>query len=298
MQLNELSSKQKTNEQEEERMNQNKESKQKIIDGLSTQVSTLLQTTQAKTEHLDRLHEQIAERETNHSKRQAIQNEMEERKIRLASHRERVEEKRIELEEAEKTLHANKEKLSDVQKKHADLDQEIASGQKEEQEVVAPARKEFPKLLKESEELSRLIAKYREVLTSLKKSAEADLSSKKAILEDVKKQIQEKSNDEQEKEARLASLRESREIANKNALEEIEQQNSLKSKFEEAMSTEAAVIQALKEQREREHDKRMEVRRHDFLAEEYKRDLLACGADIIQETKQTEDKYENLPIEA
>jgi hypothetical protein len=298
MQLNELSSKQKTNEQEEERMNQNKESKQKIIDGLSTQVSTLLQTTQAKTEHLDRLHEQIAERETNHSKRQAIQNEMEERKIRLASHRERVEEKRIELEEAEKTLHANKEKLSDVQKKHADLDQEIASGQKEEQEVVAPARKEFPKLLKESEELSRLIAKYREVLTSLKKSAEADLSSKKAILEDVKKQIQEKSNDEQEKEARLASLRESREIANKNALEEIEQQNSLKSKFEEAMSTEAAVIQALKEQREREHEKRVEARRHEFLAEEYKRDLLACGADIIQETKQMEDKYENLPIEA
>jgi hypothetical protein len=285
-------------ENEEEKLKLVLETNESAISELSDKVSIVSRSVAAKSDRLDCLREQQAEREIILSQRQVVQKERQGAKARLQSLSGRDEEIVNVLDQGDKELDLSKDNLMIVQKHKADLDQVLASGQKEEAEVLEPARIELPKLLKESEELARLIASYRENLSSLKKSGESNLSLTRGVLDDVKNQVKDKSDDEKEKVESLSTLQETWQYTKKLALDDIEQHNNLGCKFEAARNAEAVVIQALQEQRAKERCEKNEAKRHESLAEVLKRELLSCGADIIKKTERSENEFESLAIEA
>ncbi len=265
---------------------------------LSEQVSTLSRLVTHKSDRLDQLQKQQVEREDFCSQCQVTQEDIKKRTSTLRSLKVQREEVVNMLCEAQKVFDLSSDKLIVIEKIKADLDRVFILGQKEGAEVIEPARIELPKLLKESEDLARLIASYREKQSSLKMSGDSNLSSMKEILDGVRNQVKSKSDEEKEKEKRLSTLQTTWEDNKLIALQDIEQQNKLRCKFEEASNIELGVIESLEERLMRETFEKKEARKHEYISEVVKRDMLSCGADIIKETERLENDQENLEIVA
>jgi len=260
------------------------------ISQLSNQISTLSVSTSDVAKRLERLNKQCAQREDLLAERQAVKEEREEVSKQLETHSTREEELMKMLAQAEKELELNEKELELVKKKDRDVDDLRVSGEKEEAEVLEPARHELPELLEEGEVLAREIAARQEKLCSLKQSCELDVASRQAISNDVVTQVVAKCRNVKEKNERLEKLQGLRDELNKSARDEVDQHGNLKAKFDEASKAQAAVIEALEEQREKERSERDETKKLEFIAETVKLEKLTCGVEVIKETKRLESK--------
>ena len=275
---------------------------QAVASNLSNQISTITASVLDISNRIDHLRKRFAQREDILAERQAVQIETEEINGKLQSHTSREEELRALIDQMEKEVESNEKELSLIKKEKATLMDVCEAREKEEKEVLGPARIELPKLFERGETLAREIASIRDKISASKASGEQDLSSTRAVLEDIRNQLAEKGKSVKEKKDRLKTLEDNREWVKKTMTEEIDQHRSLKVKFEEAQKAQKKLNAALEEKRAKEISERVRAREIAYKSEVVKLEKLSCGANLIKETelleREYEDKLANLAIKA
>lgn len=234
---------------------------------------------------IDMLNRQFIEREDILGERLIIKNDIAKTHDKLNSHRAREEELLQLIAEAKEAVEKKQKDVDILGEEMATVGELCALNDKEEVEVLNPAKEEYPSLLANSENVSKQILDLQNQSSAAKKNGELEIAASKASLEEIKKQVLEKVMYNEEKMNVIKACIESRDEVTQTATEEIAQHNTLKKQFEESCEVHEKEIAKEEDDRAKLRAKRGEAKKLERICEEFALEKLRCGVQIIQETE-------------
>ncbi len=255
---------------------------------LSTELSSLVETDSELLSQLENLTKQFNEREEIVSKRMITSKLYEEKQRDISDAKQKEEDLLKELSEIKNILEAKETRLSECKKQKNDIDHLRKRNDNEEEEILAPSKNAYPKLLEEKETLARTITELHDCSASEKQAFEEKKQSNIVVLSNLESAYQEKHVNVETKKRETAKMMRQLEELNVATKNEIEEQKKLSSDLNEALTAQRAIIDENRQQcrkkvemTEREWSQRLK-------RGAYEVDILKQGADVICKTKEAE----------
>ena len=273
------------NKREEAKWNSELEGGAHAISEVARQAQTLAESKLQISNRIDMLNRQFAERGDILGKRLSVKNDIAKVNDRLESYRAREEELQQLIAQAKQAVATKQKNVDDVNEEMAKVGELRTSNDKEEAEVLNPAKEEHPRLLVNGENVSKQIIFLQNQSSTAKKCTEMDIAASKASFEEIKKQVLEKIACNEDMKNFLKTCMESREELTKATTEEIAQHNTLKSQFEDSSKLHEKEIAKEEEDRAKLRAERDKAKTLERVCEEFALEKLTCGVQIIQETE-------------
>ncbi len=251
--------------------------------------SNLTSSTNDTVHNIQRLQQQfqqrqdiLQERENIQKERHTIQQEMD---TNLSIREKELTRKITEMEDV---ITKSRNICDGLKRQRVELDHEKHIAQKEEMDIIQPAKDNMIQLSNRGEVLSKDIADVQEQIRISKQTLDNDMTLQKTSFNDISNQVLQKNNHLKEQSDKMERLVKEREESIQTFTNEMDQHENLKSKFDEATKVQMDVVKALIDQRQRDKMELKETREREVDLETVKMEMLEQGVEVIEATKRLE----------
>lgn len=253
----------------------------------STKLSTLAEDDSMISNQLDNLTKQFDERREIVSKRANVQKLLKEEQGTMKEARKKEDELKKNLFDMKEALQLPQGELDDCKKQYELIQKLKTQNDIEEQEILAPAKAEYPKLQEEKQNLAKRIADLHDSNYAAKQALESQNKENSKLLNKLNSEFEEKLAHVENRKAETAKLDKLIDESNALAKKEVEENEKLAMNLNEAIKAQKAINEEKIERKERINRAKLELA-NKLKRKAYEIALLKLGAEIISKTREFE----------